>query len=74
MTAEMTDGSIRQSHLSADDEDLMRGPSDQELEAKFKRLTWSAMKRDRQETLLDFLWRLDEVPDVADVVSRITTA
>jgi hypothetical protein len=52
----------------------MRGPSDQELEAKFKRLTWSAMKRDRQETLLDFLWRLDEVPDVADVVSRITTA
>jgi 2-methylcitrate dehydratase len=74
ITATMNDGRTHQSHLSVDDEDLMHGPSDKEMEAKFERLTRSVMSYEKRDELLGHLWRLDVVNDVADVVSRIVIA
>ena len=44
--------------------------SDSEVEAKFRSLTDGVIRRDRVEALLDRLWRLEEVKNIAEVIGR----
>ena len=44
--------------------------SDSEVEAKFRSLTDGVIRHDRVEALLDRLWRLEEVKNIAEVIGR----
>ena len=49
-----------------------RNPMDRgEIDSKFRALADGVLPKDRTEALLETLWRLEEAPDIADVVAMI---
>ena len=42
-----------------------------EIDSKFRALADGVLPNDRTEALLETLWRLEEAPDIADVVAMI---
>jgi 2-methylcitrate dehydratase len=48
--------------------------TDAEVETKFRVLADRLLRRDQVESALDWLWRLDEAPDVSDLYSLIEVA
>ena len=63
-------GSAYASHLRSTPEDIARGPSDTEIEGKFESLTEQILSPAQRRSLLDGLWNLDAVSDVASIVDR----
>jgi 2-methylcitrate dehydratase len=71
ITATLKDGSTRQAHLAWSSDDLKRGPSDADIDAKVARLTRDVVPPDRLDRMLDALWNLDTSPDVARTVDEL---
>ena len=65
------DGREHVAHHAWTAADIARGLSDAELEDKFARLTRDVLPAPRRQGLLELLWRLDEVADVASVVDQL---
>ena len=47
--------------------------SDDEVEAKFRKLAAGVLSAPQTDRLVDTLWRLDELPDAGEIV-RLTAA
>jgi 2-methylcitrate dehydratase len=71
ITATLADGSSEVGHLFWTRADIERGLSDAEVEEKFERLNRDIIPSDERRVLLDRLWRLDEIDDVAKVVDLL---
>jgi len=64
-------GETVSSHLTVTPADIKRGPSDSDIEEKFGRLTEKALRSEQRRALLDVLWDLENVPNVALAVDRM---
>ena len=71
LTATAADGETSAAHLSWTAEDIARGPSDQTVEDKFLQLTATYLPEKERRELLQFLWDLDRVDDVRQLVDRL---
>ena len=61
-------GETHVAHLAWTAEDIARGPDDDEIEDKFHRYAGVLLARPERTRLLERLWHLDSVDDVADVL------
>ena len=61
-------GETHVAHLAWTAEDIARGPGDDEIEDKFHRYAGVLLARPERTRLLERLWHLDSVDDVADVL------
>ena len=61
-------GETHVSHLAWTAEDIARGPGDDEIEDKFHRYAGVLLGAPERTRLLERLWRLESVDDVADVL------
>ena len=52
-------------------EDVQRGPSDDEIEAKYRNNTRNHMAEGEREQLLELLWDLDNLGDIGRLVDRL---
>lgn len=64
-------GDTLTSHEKLTFEDIERGPSDSELEAKFRSLTEGLLTGDQQCRLLDACWHLHEAPSIRHFVDLL---
>ena len=62
-------GETHVAHLAWTAEDIARGPGDDEIEEKFHRYAGVALARPERTRLLERLWQLESVDDVADILS-----
>jgi 2-methylcitrate dehydratase len=49
-------------------EDILKGPSKQQVEQKFRTLSSAAINSDQQDALLEHLWALDELEDIGKLL------
>lgn len=71
ITARAADGCEHVAHCRFTPQEIIRGPSDAEIERKFEGLTRDVMSAAERRRLLDTLWRLEGVADVARVVDLL---
>ncbi|HAA91014.1 MAG: hypothetical protein CMM48_14005 [Rhodospirillaceae bacterium] len=48
--------------------DILKGPDKETVEAKFRKLSSAAIGNDQQDALLDALWNLEQLDNVADLI------
>ncbi|MGQ0664522.1 MAG: MmgE/PrpD family protein [Pseudomonadota bacterium] len=65
------DGREHVAHLKWTAADIARGMSDEELEDKVAKLTRDVLTGPYRRALLDLLWNLEKVPNVAALVDRL---
>ena len=71
LTATDSHGNAHVAHLAWTTEDIERGLADAEIEEKFNALNRDIMPVAERRALLDTLWRLDEAPDVRQVIDLL---
>jgi 2-methylcitrate dehydratase len=59
------------SHLRFRPEEIIEGPSDVELEAKFTELTRDSISASDRQRLFDALWQLEAIPDVTRLIDLL---
>ncbi len=64
-------GTTYTAHGKLTAEDIGRGPTDAELEAKFHNLNAKSLPEAKRSELLEALWHLDETEDVRGLVDRL---
>ena len=62
-------GETHVAHLAWTAEDIARGPDDAEIEEKFHRYAGVLLARPERSRLLERLWRLENVDDMAEILS-----
>jgi 2-methylcitrate dehydratase len=65
------DGREITSHVRYERDRVVQGLSDEEIEAKFEGLTRDVMTPSDRRRLLDVLWRLDDLSDVAEMIDLL---
>jgi 2-methylcitrate dehydratase len=48
--------------------DILKGPDDATVEAKFRKLSSASIKANRQDVLLEKLWAFDTIDDIAELI------
>ena len=64
-----TAGETHVAHLAWTAEDIERGPDDDEIEEKFHRYAGVLLARPERSRLLERLWQLESVDDMAEILS-----
>jgi hypothetical protein len=67
ITLVMQNGDTRIAESGADEDDVASLKSDAQIEAKFHALTRDALGRERAERIVDALWHLERITDVAEL-------
>ena len=64
-------GAVHIAHGKLTTGDVQRGPSDDEIEAKYRNNTRNHMAEGEREQLLELLWDLDNLGDIGRLVDRL---
>lgn len=65
------DGSKRTAHRRLTREDIVRGPGDGQIEAKFEELVRGVLTSGERRALIDMVWRLDGLVDINRLIDRL---
>jgi len=71
MIATGKDGRQYSSHETLTREDIARGPTDSQLEQKFTELTRDLLPTAERNALIAFIWNLESVSDIGQLVERL---
>ena len=71
ITAIAKNGERYVSHKQLTRDDIARGPTDAEIEQKFVHLTRDILPASERRSLIDFIWNLDSVPNINQLIDRL---